>query len=214
MVYIVMTIEIFEKCASQCTDEYWANLFLECSKGNFPKGVGVNKANDSVFFKNKNTPVWYNLTNADITNVLDELKAMFINICGLRSQTDSHIFESKVNEFKVDLLKLLDSEWDDIKKKTYKDSIIRSYVLSQKFPGSIYYKKLYNLIKICILFSWVKSENIEYNNKHILNINNITFDPDTYNFGVNVDTDTLVKRIYIPEKISLKNLCKKNIGDR
>lgn len=198
--------EHFTECSQLTLDPYWKQVFEECANGKFPKGSNIDQNTNTVFIKNKPSKN-YNLTfdpQQDFVN----LKELFQQETGLKSNRDREKTREQINTICDDLKDQYTCDWKDIKGKKIKDPIITRYILDLKERYSLSNKEVKQAtqtIKLGFLFNLITNENVIYENHQIIDISALQFNEKSRLFKL-VDKAATPKRDYKPKTISLESL--------
>jgi len=168
---------IFLECKEWTLDPYWKEIFDQCSLGKFPKGIKIK--NNSIIVNIKEKEV-FSLEGKSL-DVFKTMMNIFKNKLNLISDRDLSSQKKDVEELKESLKETYDGTWKQIRPKKIKDILLLNYVINCKYkyklpPEKV--NKLYSLIKLGLVFKTITSDDIDYSDGIIHNIEGINFDDD------------------------------------
>ena len=199
---------LFAQAAQYTLDLFWQQVFEECSRGKFPRGVGMDTTATTIFFrKNGKNLISYKL-NQTPEQTCTDLKKLFQEQLGLSSIRDKEEIRAQVDDICTSLQESFNGSWQQIRRKKIKDPIIRRFILDLKAAHGLSDAETMSvaqIIRIGFLFNWILASDIIYENQQILEIQSLHFDPDTRLFTVDAP-HTNFKREYKPKMIKLSSL--------
>ena len=127
---------IFEECRDCTLDSYWKEIFSDCARNKFPKGIRYDGRKNVLYVRQPSAratkPLTYSLSN-DPREVFKMMMDIFRNKMGMRSVRDLQLQQEELNEIKNSEGQInMDCEWKDIKPRYLRDQIIMDYVMSLK----------------------------------------------------------------------------------
>lgn len=182
---------IFLECNEWTLDPYWHEIFTQCSLGKFPKGMKIK--NNSIIVSLKDKEI-FSLEG----NSLDVFKTMmniFKNKLNLISDRDIHSQKKDIEDLKETLRDTYDGTWKQIRPKKIKDILLLNYVIECKYKHNLTKEqanKLYSRIKLSFIFKTITSDDVEYSDGVIHNINGI----DIYDNNFLLDSDLIEEDKY------------------
>lgn len=162
----------FLKISQKMKDSYWRFLYEDLSIGKFPSGIFIS--NNYLCSIRRGKEFSYKINNISQYHIEDEevekIHLMLKDKAGIYSEMD------KVKEKEKILMKMTKL---NIAKKHYRNNLIEEYVISR---GATYeldkklQRKIYNFIKIGIIFKTIKLENFTFaEDQSISEIDGINF---------------------------------------
>lgn len=197
------------ECSLLTLDPYWKQVFEECSNGKFPKGSNIDQTTNTVFIKNKPSKN-YKLTfdpHQDFVN----MKELFHQETGLKSNRDRQKTREKIETICEDLKDQYTCDWKDIRGKKIKDPIITRYILDLKEKYGLSNKEVKQAtqtLKLGFLFNLITTDKVIYENHQIIDITALHFNEKTRLFKL-VDKASTPKRDYKPKVITFSSLWEK-----
>lgn len=172
----------FLECERFTLDSYWKKIFNNCARGKFPKQTRYNHEENVIIYKNENNNnVVVNLpdNSEKLYNVLIDI---FREKLGLFSPLDFHFKKEEIEALKDGETIDLDCEWKKIKPKFIKDDLIMNYILKLKDKYDLSYsqaKKIFVTINLGMQSKKITSEDFDFRDREIKNINGVVFDNRT-----------------------------------
>jgi len=172
----------FLECERFTLDSYWKKIFNNCAKGKFPKYTRYNHEESVIVYKNENNNnIIVNLPDnpEKLYNVLIDI---FREKLGLFSPLDFHFKKEEIEALKDGESVDLDCEWKKIKPKFIKDDLIMNYILKMKDEYDLSYsqaKKIFITINLGIQSKKITSDDFDFRDREIKNINGVVFNPRT-----------------------------------
>lgn len=193
-------------------DPYWVQVFDDCARGKWPKGVSIDRDGLNIYIK-----VGKNLTNHKLETSPEKLfiliKKLFSEKLELKSTLDNANDSTETEAISAKFQEVLDCDWYGIKQKKIKDSIVRRFILDLKENYTLdaeETKHVARWIKLGFLFNWITNDKVQYENNEIIQIDNLFYDNDTGEFDLDVE-HTRIKREYIPKRSKFSALWKKQM---
>lgn len=206
---------ILEECSQLTLDPYWRQVFEECALGKFPRGCGIDSAGKVLYFKPKGGTnrnyLSYRLKD-DPEQVFLDLKKIFHTELNLKSKQDRQDLRDELDDLCKDIQETYAETWPKIKRKKIKDPIVRRYILDLKEAYELDDKEtaeVAQIIKMGFLFNWIPNENVIYQDRRILDIKNLHFDPEERTFELD-EPDIDYVREYKPKLTKLSGLWQKH----
>ena len=193
------------QCCNHTENSFWEKIFKDLAYNITPKGFYINK---NYLYYNDNKTDRYKLEKKDSKILYYELYNL------LKDKID--IFEEDAE----DEIKLETKNWDNIKKKYFKDMLIEKYVIDMRAKYNLNIKQtknLLSLIYICFLFKVIKKEDIIYKDNKICDIKNIIISRKEVKTRTNIydySIDNINKNNYTEkEKVNISGNWDKFIKD-
>lgn len=165
-----------EVCKYADEDIFWKYVFEDLAYGRAPYGTYITKNFMCCNYKGKEFSYKIEVTKQPEV-LFDEIYNLLHTKFGLLSDKDKikkrQIFDS-VNDNKD-----WNNNWNSIKKKNIKNIIIENFIIKQKTKNLLSIKqarKLLSLIIIGIIFKTITSDDIDYENGQINDIEGIKFE--------------------------------------
>lgn len=204
---------IFSEASQYTFDPYWQQIFENCANGKFPKGVSIDNEKKILYIKNVNSFNSYNLNNESPENIYINIKKLFSTILNLKSTRDKRLQQQECDDICKELDESYNEDWQKIKRKKIRDPIIRKYILALKEKYNLDNSsttELDNIIKLGFLFNWIGNENVIYENREIIDINTLNYDPELKIFKLDIP-DFSYKREYKIKNNKLSTLWEKHL---
>lgn len=204
---------IFLKCNTS-QDGFWNHIFENMAYGVFPSGVHIRKNCIYIQGKKKTTQI----INIDVDNpnvFLEKIKQSMKSVLYLGSKKDimmdRKIFYTAQNKMCNGF-----NDWSKIRKKCIRSILLDNYVSDLQKKHNLTTKDTRNILSILTMyinFNLITSKHIELDEKRIVNIKNVSFDPDTKVFKISNFPNTTsckpVSKSNTLSKISLHEMWKK-----
>ena len=194
---------VFIECLQFTEDIFWENIFEDLAYGKTPYGTYISK--DFLCCKYKKKDFSYKIERKDPEILYEEVYNLLANKLGLLSSAEKIKKKKMITDLETNL-KNSGKNWNDIKKKNIKETLIELYVTKMKnkyFLSISQARYLLSIIFIAIVFKVITNKDIEYENGVIHNIKGIDFikkqiivEKDLYNLEVS----------FAPEIVLDKNL--------
>lgn len=189
---------VFLECCKHADDSFWENIFEDLAHGKTPYGTYINKNFLCCSYKNKEFS--YKIERKDSGELYNDIYNLLTNKLGILSNKEKikkrHDFNNTENRIKE-----CRQEWGDIRKKNIKDLLVERYVVDMKNKYSLSVKQskyLLSILFIAIVFKVITSEDIEYSESKIHNINGIEFSKNKiilkrniYDISIDFSTDCI-----------------------
>lgn len=192
---------MFIECLNFTEDIFWENIFGELAYGKAPYGTYISK--DFLCCKYKKKDFSYKIERKDTKLLYTEVYDLLKNKLGLLSSNEK-LMKKKIFNTMEDNLKNSRNNWNDIKKKNIKESLIELYVIRMKHKYSlsiIQSRYLLSIIFMAMVFKVISSKDIIYNNGEIQDIKGIDFikkqilvERELYNLELNILIDPIEEK--------------------
>ena len=184
---------IFEQLANLTEDIFWKTIFLDCSRGKFPRGFTFK--NNVLTFKKGNKMTRLELT----TNLAESFTSsmnFFQSAGGIMSKEDREKIRRKEEER---ILEQIESEteknWKDIKKENLKEILLNEFINDiceeLKF-NDMEKRELTTTIKKGIILKCFNNENIIMEDGRIVEIEGLIYDEKKREHDIH--EDYIIKR--------------------
>nr|QBK86540.1 MAG: uncharacterized protein LCMAC102_03350 [Marseillevirus LCMAC102] len=172
----------FVECQNFTLDQYWKEIFINCACNKFPRGVRYDNNTHTLYIRTL-TGTKSKVEAIDLPEKPQDTYITLIQVfrekLGMYSSYDLQIkkgtLEEIQNQHRIDL----NCDWKKLKPRSIKDFMILNYVLtlSQKYKLTIKEtKQLLTTIRLGFQFKVLKSEDVDYTNGSIMNINGLIYD--------------------------------------
>ena len=179
---------IFIECMQYSNDIFWKNTFEELSYGKCPYGIYIS--NDNICCNYKDKKFCYNINNQlECETVYKDIIKLFKDKFGLLSKSDKLMKNKLFIEKQNEINDILNSNWSNIKRKNIRIMLIEKFVIdkSKQYGLSIIQSRdLYHQIILGLLFKTIHKNSIVYKDKHIKEIDIISFKKGSYSFNKNL----------------------------
>ena len=173
-------LSIFDTIASTIADPFWHDIFKNCAKGKFPKGVFYDRKSRLV----KHGRIFINIVDTPIEELHVLLYELFRK-CGNRSNKDISALETILQSTKSTNINL-SGTWKDIVPKQYQNVLLQEYIERLCSTHNITEQKkkdrLYCQLCILLKFKVISTDSIIYENREIVDIEDLEFDPEKEEF--------------------------------
>lgn len=166
---------IFIDCCQYAADTYWESIFSELAYGKAPYGSYISKGFLYCNYKKKEFSYKIEKKPADI--VYEEVYNLFTKKMGIMSSAEK-LKKKKEQSLIEDSLQHSRQEWSSIRKKNIKDLFIELFVAKKQkeyFLTLVQAKYLLSLIYVAMMFKVITTEDILYEDGHIISIDGINF---------------------------------------
>ncbi len=168
----------FEDCQFYTYDRYWQEIFSNCTRNKFPKGLSYSKAKHAVYLRlgKKRETIPLPTRTAELFTTMMEI---FREKMGLKSPTDQLQSQSQLDKEKAFRPPIdVRSEWKDLSRHQ-KDLLLFEFVKKMSAQHTLSPKEmhvLFSFIELHTLLKNIGSANVVYEQEHgICNIRGITF---------------------------------------
>ena len=176
---------IFEKCANLTEDEFWNSIFMDCSRGKFPRGF---------FFKNNllTHKRGSKMTTLEISKSATETYTDVINFfqvkAGIMSQEDRKRLQQREDERILEQMeKEKDISWGQIRKENLKEVLLNEFIcdLCERMDLNEEEKReLITTIKKGIMLKCFNSNNIIMSEGKIVEIDGLIYNEETREYEI------------------------------
>ncbi len=180
--------EEFHNCLTACpNDDYFRDLFIDCSRGKFPKNFYFNVAKKEVraLKNNSNDVVYYTFTNDNEENY-KSLRNIFQSTLQLLSPEENQKLIVKSSSAKKNALvdEFHANDWKNVKNATVKNMILDSFIEKGILPSYPHCKAdaIKKTIDIGFSSKRLKSEDIVIQDGVIVELKNLDYDEETKSF--------------------------------
>ena len=167
---------IFIQCCQYiANDSFWENIFEDLAYGKCPFGTYISK--DFICCNYKHKEFSYKIEKKPALQIYQEVYDLFNKKLGLLSHKEK-LLKRKAFKDMEDTMKDSRKKWNDIRKKNIKELMIELYVIRMKKEHSLSIKQarhLLSIIFIAMVFKVITSDDIDYQNGRIENIDGIDF---------------------------------------
>lgn len=167
---------IFLECCQYTDDIFWENIFEELAYGKTPYSTYISK--NFLCCSVKKREFSYKIENKPPEQVHDEVYDLLTNKVGLLSQREKAKKKQSFSDLE-ETRKETRKSWNDIKKKNIKELLIELFVsdMQKKYSLSIKQSQyLLAVIGIAMAFKIINSDDIDYTDGRIQNIEGIRFE--------------------------------------
>lgn len=196
------TYPIFLECCKYIKDDFWLNIFKDMAKGKMPYGIHVSESTTlTTHYKNKNFNYIY--IDKDPETIFKELKELYVENFGLRSELDNNKYKVKLNKNLKNITDDRDTNWKSIKRISIQNTLLINYIIKIKNKYSMTNETaqcLLNSIKNSLSLKILISDDIILKLGKIQEILYINYDTDTFQI-----TSTRISKKAAPTK-TVKNL--------
>lgn len=178
---------IFLKCISYIEDEFWKETFEEMSYGNCYQGSYISKGFLCSNIKGKEFV--YKFIDKEPEKIYQDVTKLLKEKLNIMSKNDRKILINEFEEVEKMLKSVKDTEWTEIKKKSYKDILFQNFLIKAKKEyelRDIQVKRLYNSINLGLMLKSIKNSDIVYKNGEILEIKGIQFTKNKYKIDIDI----------------------------
>jgi hypothetical protein len=116
-----MVLELFIECSTYTLDIFWIDIFINCSKESFPKGIKYNKNDNSISITK--TKEIIKINNISSNELFSKLMYIFINILLINSPNVDMNKQKEYNKMCKITKKDDETLWKKIKPKYNLDNI-------------------------------------------------------------------------------------------
>lgn len=117
---------IFEQLANLTEDNFWKTIFLDCSRGRFPRGFTFK--NNLLKFKKGNKMTCLEITS-NLVETFTSCMNFFQSAGGIMSKEDREKIKKMEEERILEQIeKDTDKNWKDIKKENLKEALLNEFI--------------------------------------------------------------------------------------
>lgn len=177
---------IFEKCASLTEDKFWQNIFMDCSRGKFPRGFTFK--NNLITYKKGSKNFKVEISNSSVEAYTVTIK-FFQDIAGIMSKADREKLE-KAEEEKYLSVVNNDLTWKEVKTEKLKDILINEFIadVSAKMQfNEEESKEFTTTVKKGFILKCFGANNVKMENGKIVEISGLIFDENSKQYVIDED---------------------------
>ena len=172
---------LFAECSLYTYDEYWQEIFSNCGRNKFPKGLSYNKAKRVVYIRQGKLRETIPLPAIPV-EVFTTMMTLFRKL-GLKSPTDK--FQTKLDIVTSQpSLNIMDRDWKNIPRHI-KEILFAKFVKKMSNIHNLNLKEkqlMYSFIELHINLKNIVPNDIKYTNNEISSITDIYFNTPTRKF--------------------------------
>lgn len=176
---------IFEKCAGLTDDAFWQSVFMDCSRGKFPRGYSFK--NGLITHKKGNKITTLEISNS-ATEVFYTTKKFFQIVTGLMSATDREKLQQVEEEKLLEQAEINeDITWKEIRTEKLKEVLITEFInsLCKKCDFNEEEKReLITTIKKGLMLKYFNSDNIIMNYGRITEIDGLIYNQENNQYEI------------------------------
>lgn len=185
---------IFKDCEMYTLDPFWQDIFQQCAKNRFPRGVRFDWKRRILYIKLQGSSAGKPNIKVcklpqEATDVFEVVIAAFREL-GLRSKRDMDLKREEIRKIRKERTINLNCTWKEIKPKYMKDRMIFDFVLYLRGKHDLSPKQTRSLLSTIILgfqLKQIESDDIQYEKGEILDIKDLIFDAKTKMFYIDRD---------------------------
>jgi len=170
--------KIFNECSLYTYDEYWKEIFSNCNRNKFPKGLSYNKVKRIVYIRHGKIRETIPLPLIPV-EVFTIMMSLFRKL-GLKSPTDK--FQTKLDIITTQpALNLMDREWKNIPRHL-KEILFAKFVKKMSIIYNLNLKEkklMYSFIELHTNLKNIVPDDIKYTNNEISSIVGFYFNKST-----------------------------------
>ena len=172
---------LFAECSLYTYDEYWQEIFSNCGRNKFPKGLSYNKVKRVVYIRQGKLRETIPLPPVPV-EVFTTMMSLFRKL-GLKSPTDK--FQTKLDIVTSQpSFNIMDQEWKYIPRHI-KEILLAKFVKKMTNVHNLNLKEkqlMYSFIELHINLKNIVPNDIKYTNNEISSITDIYFNTPTRKF--------------------------------
>ena len=172
---------LFDKCSLYTYDEYWQEIFSNCGRNKFPKGLSYNKVKRVVYIRHGKLRETIPLPSLPV-EIFTIMMTLFRKL-GLKSPTDK--FQTKLDIITTQpSFNIMDGEWKNIPRHL-KEILFAKFVKKMSTIYNLNLKEtqlMYSFIELHINLKNIVPTDIKYTNNAIASIADIHFNKPTRRF--------------------------------
>ena len=185
---------IFRECETYTLDPFWKEIFQQCSRNRFPRGVRYDWKKNTLYVKLQGSSA--GKPNVKVCKIPPEAPDAFEVVTsvfrelGLRSKRDMDLKREEIRKVRKERTVNLDCSWKEIKPKYMKDRMIHNFVrsLQEKYElDSRETKGLLNTIILGFQLKQIDSTDVRYEKGEILGIDSLEFSSEKRSFCIDRD---------------------------
>lgn len=170
-----MTLEIFEECKFYTYDQYWQEIFSNCARNKFPKGVCYSKTTNSVYVRIPSFRETIRLS-ADSAEVFSVMMDIFRTKLALKSPSDRMTTKREIAKSSTAESVALEGKWEAIPRHL-KEVLLCNYVQSVSQLHNLSFEEtqhLFSYIELQLLLKNVSK--VDYSGNQVRKIQGLSFD--------------------------------------
>ena len=174
---------LFDECSLYTYDEYWQEIFSNCGRNKFPKGLSYNKVKRIVYIRHGKQRETIPLPPEPV-EVFTIMMSLFRKL-GLKSPPDK--FQTKLDIGAQPSFNLMDGEWKNIPRHL-KEILFAKFVKKMSTIYNLNLKEkqlMFSFIELHINLKNIVPTDIKYTNNAISSIADIHFNKPTRRFITN-----------------------------
>jgi len=180
----------FNVCLNFTFDNYWREIFSNCSKGTFPKGMKYDQAKHTLYVKpdlnsRQNQHFILDINDAEGSKIYKVCMHIFRNILNMRSDQDIKLSCDELEKIREKNEVDLDCEWKKLKPRSIKNQLLMNFAIAlvnEYDLKSNQAKHIYGDIQLGFRFKQLTSDDVEYSNGTVISINGLEFDSEKKTF--------------------------------
>lgn len=176
----------FQECQDYTLDQFWKDTFFACACNKFPRGVRYDSAKRTLHVRTPGAGGRNKIEIIDLPETSEEIFDIMIQVfrekLGLYSSLDLQIKRDELDEVRSQKRVNMDCEWKGLKPRSLKDTMIVNYVAKLRDEYDLSdkeVKKLYSQIQLGFQLKKIESDDVEYSDRAIQNIEGLEYDPKT-----------------------------------
>lgn len=180
---------VFEKCACLTDDVFWQYIFMDCSRGKFPRNFSFK--NNLLTYRKANKMLRLEIMNS-ASEVFTTTIDFFQSSGGIMSAKDRERMKKQEDEKLLEIVNPNDDDiiWKNIKTDKMKDILIGEFVevLTKKLKlNEEERRELITTIRKGFMLKYFTNSNIEMINGKISEIDGLIIDQETREFSIDPD---------------------------
>lgn len=183
-----LLFRIFADCSLYTLDPYWKDIFLDCSRNKFPKGILYNPKKHELYVRTSaTTKAKVVVLSQDSKDTFKIMMDVFKRILGMHSTRDLQFQHDEIENAAKSKAINLNCEWKDIKKKYIRKQLIINYVIKLRDTYKLSQadvKILMSCINLGFQFHDLSPKDVVYRQGEIKKINKLVFNPKTKSFHI------------------------------
>lgn len=164
---------IFRAVLNYITDDFWTDLFIQCSNGKFPRGVKY--VNGTLSYRKGKISVAKEIP-VDPKTAAEAIVELFEQI-GLKSNKHDEKNQMKL-ELALQAYKIVD--WSSAKKESVRNALFSNFAIKMAMRYGLDSKKittLYHTLRIGLFIGILRHDDIIMDNGQITDINGLVYVP-------------------------------------
>lgn len=185
----VVSYPIFASLCMYTFDSFWKDIFLECSRNNFPKGSKYDSKRNTLFLRKEGKQKGFipiSLPIEDPPQTFRVLFDAFKNILGLRSPTDIAFQNDEIKKVSKTRVVTTDvDEWKQIRSKSVKDRLLFDYLCTLVKTHSLNLrqrKQLFSVVSLGFASKKITSAEVVFEDRNVVGINGLEWNDELGKF--------------------------------